>query len=272
VANPFRLVGAAAGTAYTARLSIASDTGTKSDVVITFNYTRAVVSQLFPHLVDQNEWQTDLKLINPSACLVSGTLVFHLDGGIPSVKIAGQGAVSSIPFEIPAGGSVTYRTVGFSKDPEFVQGWVEIVAPVQLSGQAVFRRQLANGKPYEASVPVTTPVPSFSLTYDSTQYDTSSPDRFITALAIVNPDSQPNRTIVAKVSCSFINSNSATPGVAVPLPSVLTLAAFEHLGVLPAFVGRGVATCTTGNPDQYVAVLGLNFLGVSGFSAIPTVE
>src|SRR5262249_23487817 len=86
------------------------------------------VSQIFPHLSDGTEWQTEFLLINTSPSAISVQLKFHLDGGVQTLPIEGMGPQSSISnIMIAPNGSALFRTVGSPQSP-LVTGWVEVVS------------------------------------------------------------------------------------------------------------------------------------------------
>jgi len=267
-ANPFKLIGATLNQRFTNSIKVIGSDGTSQDVVINFDYTKTVASQLFPHLADGDEWQTDFVLINTTACLASVDLLFHSDATgtllfAPTLPITSVGGVPGIrSISIPAGGSVQFRTLGARLTP-LVTGWVEIVAPVRIDGQAIFRRHAIDGKTYEGSVPVTFPVSNFSVAYDGTTFEGAT--RF-TAIALVNPDS----ANTAKVTCSdsitgktLFSTNNVPPNIHA-----------QGLFTLDS-TARGTAICNSTTPDglraQPVGALGLVALGLSAFSSLPII-
>jgi len=264
-ANPFKMFGAVVNQRYTNSIKVIGSDGTSQDVVINFDYTKPVASQLFPHLADGGEWQTDFILINNTSCPAPVDLLFHIDGtstllSAATLPITSVGGVPGIRgITVPAMGSMTFRTLGSSTTP-LVTGWVEIVAPLQISGQAVFRRH-AGGSVFEGSVPVTLPVASLSVAYDGTSFEGNT--RF-TAIALVNPDS----ANTAKVICS----DSVTGKVLFSTSNVAPNIHAQGLFSLDS-AARGTAICTSTTPDglraQPVGALGLLALGGSAFSSLP---
>jgi hypothetical protein len=271
-ANPFKLIGAKLGDVFTSTLPVVSIGGasTENDVMIKFTYSRRVASQIFPHIADAGlEWQTDFRLDNPTSCPVSVDLVFHLDSPAtrlsivpnpdhPEAHVSDTGITN---ITVPAMGFALFSTPGpLTPDLPLVSGWVEIVSPAQISGLAKFTRHAShNGQYYQGSVPLTLPVASFSLPYDSTQ-DSNTGFFFQTGLAIANPDS----TQIAQFTCTDDLARTVTVGP----PGGLN--GFGHfgqvLGALNTPARRGTVMCTSTSP---VGVLGLSFLGVDAFSSVP---
>jgi hypothetical protein len=265
-ADPFKLIGAVAGNHYTSTVPIQANSGGHSDLVIEFDYLRTGSTQLFPHLADGGEFQTDFLLVNPTSIPVCVDLKFHLDGNAPALPIISNGlgtitalGITGIP--LPPSGSALFQTVG-SPSAALVSGWVEIVSPVQLNGQAKFTRHAGDGKYYQGSVPVTLPKASFGVPYDTTK-DSNTGEFFISGLAVANPDSAQ--------SVQFTCTDSAT-GASVGIGPGGGLPGFGHfpqvLSVLSNPPRRGTLFCTATHP---VGVLGLSFAGSFAFSSVPII-
>jgi hypothetical protein len=265
-ADPFKLIGAVAGQTYTSTVPIRANSGGHSDLVINFDYSRTAATQLFPHLADGGEFQTDFLLVNPTSVPVCVDLKFHLDGNAPALPIISNGlgtitalGITGIP--LPPSGSALFQTVG-SPSAALVSGWVEIVSPVRLDGQAKFTRHAGDGKYYQGSVPVTLPSASFGVPYDTTK-DSNTGEFFISGLAVANPDSAQ--------SVQFTCTDSAT-GASVGIGPGGGLPGFGHfpqvLSVLSSPPRRGTLFCTASHP---VGVLGLSFAGAFAFSSVPII-
>jgi len=274
-ANPFKLIGAVAGQRYTSTVPIRANSGSHSDLVINFDYSRTAASQLFPHLADGGGFQTEFLLVNPTSIPVCVDLKFHLDGSatsLPIVPIASVGFTAITPTGItgiglPPSGSAIFRTTGSSPGAG-VSGWVEIISPVRLDGQAKFTRQPGDGKSYQGSVPVTVPVASFGVPYDTTK-DSTSGEFFVSGLAVANPDSAQ--------SVTFVCTDSVT-GTIVPIGPASGLLGFGHfpqvLSALSNPPRRGTLFCTASRPGGApapVGVLALSFLGNFAFSSVPII-
>ena len=272
-ANPFKLVGAVAGQTYTAVVGItgvASNTADRQDVTVKFIYFNPVVSQLFPHLADGDDWQTDFILTNTTFTNACVDLLFHMDGGASLSSSPGLpgltnvGGFLGIPniFLAANGGSAQFRTLGSTSfqnpnRPPLVTGWVEIRSQSQIpiTGQAIFRRRPTDGSTYEGSVPVIAPVATFSIAYDRTDFLGSTR---VTAIAIANPDP----TNLVSVTC--IDS-----AISAPVLTLNNLGVYSHTGGAFNLTNvpnpKGTVICNSTRP---IGVLGVLFLGPHGFSTL----
>jgi hypothetical protein len=256
-------------------LKVGSPTGAATEAMVTVNVNVTPllgVTQLFPHIADGNEWQTDFLLINPTPSAVTVQMKFHLDNGVPTLPIIGLGPVAGISnITIPPLGSALYRTAGFSNGA-IVSGWVEVTSAMPINGQALFRRHASDGKYYEGSVPLATPSQSFTLPFDGGTYpgNGAAPiTTFYTGLALANPDASTSAT----VACSAYDPNGAVLGnfQAVSVPALAHMAA--ELQATPPYMsvigtGRGILVC---NSNVAVGVLGLRFFGIDALSSLPVI-
>lgn len=274
-ANPFKLVGASQGQTFTSSIRIESSNGTRTDLMVTLNYTRQVASQVFAHIADGNDkastWRTDFVLTNPTGCDVTMDLIFHMDpdtgGVVPLVQLEGYtDPVSKVQnIAIPARGSVRYRTTGLSSNLLIV-GWAEVNSPVPLGGQAVYYRLAPDKTIYTAAVPVVPPTSQFTLTYDGTQFGATLTQ---TGIAIVNTDS----INAVSVACTYVSTTSdgVTTTSSFPIDSSTgfrILNGFVHTANTLSNLAMGTRGLLTCSGTQPVAPIGLVFLGPLGFSTI----
>jgi hypothetical protein len=232
------------------------------------------VNQFFTHIADGGQgdtWQTDFLLANTTTGDVTASLVFHLDnpGVALPISIPNLGTVPRVDnIIIPLNGSVLLRTGGSPLTP-LVTGWAEIDSAVPIMGQAVFRRHAPDGNYYEAAVPLTVAVSSFTLPYDGTSYVNSAGGvvaPFVTGLALANPF----QNSPAVVTCKAYDQN-ANPigGNNLQLAS---LAGFQHTSfvvqnTIPS-LGRnsGVLVCSSTQP---IGILDLRFFGTYALTSMP---
>jgi hypothetical protein len=226
----------------------------------------AVAAQLFPHIADGGEWQTEFLLTNETAAAVTGRLLFHLDGGVQGLPIVGLGTVPEIGgIAIPAHGSVLYRTTGLVSSP-VTSGWAELMFSAPLTGQALFRRHAGDGKYYEGAVPLVVPSRAFTIPFDGTPFTDGTP--IYSGLAVANA----NSTATATVTCSAYRDDGVQLGSGLQIAS---LAASSHTSAILQWspptqsvlgTGRGLLICTS---TAEIGVLGLRAFGNFAIASLP---
>ncbi len=227
----------------------------------------AVAQQLFPHLAEGGEWQTEFLLTNDGAAPVTADLMFHLDGGNNFLSIEGVGSVSKITnIQIPAHGSALYRTAGNASSAS-ITGWAALLATGPLTGQAIFRRHAGDGKYYEGAIPMTAPTESFTVPFDGSSFFGTP---FYTGLAIANADS----TKPATLTCSAYDSGGTLLGSNLQLA---TLAASAHMATILEWseptqsvlgTARGLLVC---NSSSAIGALGLRAYGAFAITSLPII-
>jgi hypothetical protein len=179
-------IGLAAGI-YSGTITITPDSGaaaTKIPVTLTIrdNHLR------IPQVADGNGWMTTIVLVNTDSDPAPYTLSFRNAYGSPvALPLQGIGTVSNYSDVIPVGGSRTIVTQGTSSN--LIQGWGEVVAAKSINGTAIFRQHAAGSVDTEGAVPLKSSSGNhFLVPFDNTQ-------GFVTAMAMLNPDSAQTATV-----------------------------------------------------------------------------
>ena len=178
--------GLAAGT-YSGTITITPDSGepaTNIPVTLTIrdNHLR------IPQVADGSGWKTTIVLVNTDSDPAPYTLSFRDAFGIPiALPLQGIGPVTSYSDVIPVGGSRTIETQGTASN--LIQGWGEVVAAKSINGTAIFRQHAAGSVDTEGAVPLKSSSGiHFLVPFDNTQ-------GFVTAMAMLNPDSARTATV-----------------------------------------------------------------------------
>ena len=178
--------GLAAGT-YSGTITITPDSGapaTNIPVTLTIrdNHLR------IPQVADGNGWKTTIVLVNTDSDPAPYTLSFRNAFGIPvAMPLQGIGTVTTYSDVIPVGGSRTIETQGTASN--LIQGWGEVVAAKSINGTAIFRQHAAGSVDTEGAVPLkSSSGKHFLVPFDNTQ-------GFVTAMAMLNPDSARTATV-----------------------------------------------------------------------------
>ena len=180
--------GLAAGT-YSGTITITPDSG---DPAINIPVTLTIRDNhlRIPQVADGNGWKTTIVLENTDSDPAPFTLSFRNAFGIPvAMPLQGIGPVTNYSDVIPVGGSRIIETPGNAGS--LIQGWGEVVASKSINGTAIFRQHAAGSVDTEGAVPLR---PSsgnhFLVPFDNTQ-------GFVTAMAMLNPDSARTATVNA---------------------------------------------------------------------------
>jgi hypothetical protein len=163
--------------------------------LFTLNFTISAPSQttshqIFPHIASDNQWHTDVFVLNTTSAAATFSLVFHTDTGAP-MPLVGSPPTSNVI--IAPGGMAFFRTSPATTPNE---GWAEVDSSAPLSGVVVYGRHGADGSYYEASAPLSSPYSSFTVPFDETVSPLGSP--FLNGFALTNADP----TDSAQINCT----------------------------------------------------------------------
>jgi hypothetical protein len=255
--------------AYSAMISIQSANSRPQFVNIPVTFTVSssglTLQQVFPHIASDNEWHTDIFVLNTSSTPATFSLVFHTDSGAP-LLLDGNPQINNVT--LPANGTTFFRTSPISTAND---GWAELDSNAPLSGVVVFGREPGDGSYYEASVPLSAPYSSFTVPFDETESPLESPQGtplpFIDGFAVTNTDPvNPTR-----ISCTAYDSIGNVLSSAL---QVGPLNALEHTEFLidqqfgPSLEGQqGTLSCQA---DTLVAAVELRAISSSpAVSSLP---
>jgi hypothetical protein len=203
--------------------------------LFTLNFTlsspgQPPTKQIFPHIASDNEWHTDVFVLNTSSTSATFSLVFHTDTGAP-MPLNGNPVTSNVI--LAPGGMAFFRTAPATGSNN---GWAELDSNVALTGVVVYGRHASNGSYYEASAPLSSPYASFTVPFDETVSPLGS--AFLNAFALANTD--PSNS--AQVTCTAY----ATGGNVLGGLQVGPLSPLQHTEFLlgSSFAGqRGTLVC-----------------------------
>jgi len=147
-------------------------------------------SQIFPHIASDSQWHSDIFVLNTNSTAAIFTLTFHTDTGAV-MPLDGNPQTSSVT--LPPNGLAFFRTSPATTPNE---GWAELDSSVALSGVVVYGLHSADGSYYEASAPLGSPYPSFTVPFDETVSPLGTP--FLDGFALTNAD--PNNS--AQINCT----------------------------------------------------------------------
>ena len=156
-------------------------------------------SQIFPHIASDNQWHTDIFVLNTNSTVIF-TLTFHTDTGAV-MPLDGNPQTSSVT--LPPNGLAFFRT---SPATTANEGWAELDSSVALSGVVVYGRHGADGSYYEASAPLSSPYSSFTVPFDETVSPLGSP--FLDGFALTNAD--PNNA--TQINCTAYGAGGSALG------------------------------------------------------------
>jgi hypothetical protein len=183
--SPYDAAGLANGT-YSAMISIQSVNSRPQfiNIPVTFTVVSSglTVQQVFPHIPSDNEWHSDIFVLNTNSTPATFSLVFHTDGGAP-LLLDGNPQINNVT--LPANGIAFFRTSPVTTSND---GWAELDSNAPLSGVVVFGRQPGDGSYYEASAPLSAPYSSFTVPFDETESPLGPPYTFIDGFAVTNTD------------------------------------------------------------------------------------
>ncbi len=167
------------------------------NIPVTFTVGSAAfaVQQVFPHIASDNEWHSDIFILNPSSSAVTFSLIFHTDTG---AAMALDGNPQTANVTLPGNGVAFFRTAATAVPND---GWAELDSSAAVSGVVVFGRQGTDGSYYEASAPLGLPYTTFTVPFDETQSPLGSP--FLNGFAVTNTD--PN--YLARITCTAYNAS-----------------------------------------------------------------
>ena len=157
-----------------------------SAALFTLNFTisapgqQQTSRQVFPHIASDNQWHTDIFVLNPNSTAATFSLIFHTDTGAP-MPLVGSSPASNVI--LAPGGMAFFRTSPATTPNE---GWAELDTSAPLSGVVVYGRHGADGSYYEASAPLSSPYSSFTVPFDETVSPLGSP--FLNGFALANSD------------------------------------------------------------------------------------
>ncbi len=262
--SPYDAASLANGT-YSAMIAIQSVNSRPQFINIPVTFTVAssglTVQQVFPHIASDNEWHTDIFVLNTSNAPATFSLVFHTDSGA-ALPLDGNPQINNVT--LPANGTAFFRT---SPAATSNNGWAELDSNAPLSGVVVFGREPGDGSYYEASVPLSTPYSSFTVPFDETVSPLGKPYTFIDGFAVTNTDP----TSGTRISCTAYNSIGNVLSSALPIGPLNPL---EHTEFLidqqfgPALAGQqGTLSCQA---DTLVAAVELRAISSSfAVSSLP---
>ena len=191
--------------------------------------------QIFPHIASDNQWHTDIFVLNTGSTQATFSLIFHTDTGL-AMPLSGNPPTSNVTL---APNSLAF----FRTSPATVanEGWAEVDSNAPVSGVAVFGRHGDDGHYYEASVPLSAPYQSFTVPFDETISPLGAP--FLNGFAVTNSDT----AATAQMTCTAYDSAGNLLGSNLP---VGPLGPLQHTEFLidqqfgPALSGRqGTITC-----------------------------
>lgn len=144
-----------------------------------------------PHVVDGAYWSTTITVVNLSSKVLNYDLVFMGDDGKPAqFDLIGIGKSSERSGQMPASGSITFRTSGTSSTLN--QGWAMlgiIGTDYGVGITAIFTHRVPGQPGYEAAALASDGVEGGAyLPYDNTS-------GYSAGVAILNPDSFLSSTI-----------------------------------------------------------------------------
>jgi hypothetical protein len=207
------------------------------NIPVTFTVGASTLTsfQMFPHVASDNQWHTDIFVLNTNSTATTFTLAFNTDSGAP-VPLDGNPQTSNVT--LPPNGVAFFRTSAAASPNN---GWAELDATAPMSGVAVFGRHGDDGRYYEASVQLSAPYQAFTVPFDETVSLLGTP--FLNGFAVTNSD--PNNT--AQMNCSAYASDGTSLGSGLPVGPLNPL---QHTAFLidqqfgAALAGqRGTLTC-----------------------------
>jgi hypothetical protein len=148
-------------------------------------------SQIFPHIASDNQWHTDIFVLNPNSTAANFSLVFHTDTAGAAMPLDGNPQTSNVA--LPPNGMAFFRT---SPATTSNNAWAELDSSAALTGVVVYGRHVTDGSYYEASAPLGLPYSSFTVPFDETMSPLGS--AFLDGFALANTDA----VNAAQVTCT----------------------------------------------------------------------
>jgi len=218
-------------------------------------------TQIFPHIAADNQWHTDIFVLNTNSAAATFRLTFHTDTGAV-MALDGQPQTSNVT--LPPNGLAFFRTSPATTPNE---GWAELDSSVPLSGVVVYGLHSGNGSYYEASAPLSSPYSSFTAPFDETASPLGSP--FLDGFAVTNSD--PNNA--TQINCTAYGTGGNALGSG---RQVGPLRPLEHTAFLidqefgSSLAGkRGTLACRASTP---VAAVELRAISASpAVSSLPVI-
>jgi hypothetical protein len=205
--------------------------------LFTLNFTLSAPTtrQIFPHIASDNQWHTDVFVLNTNKTSATFSLVFNTDTGAP-MPLDGSPVTSNVI--LAPGGMAFFRT---SPATSSNNGWAELDSSMALTGVVVYGRHASNGSYYEASAPLSSPYSSFTVPFDETVSPLGS--AFLNAFALANTDVSSS----TQVTCTAYGTDGSNLGGL----QVGPLSALQHTEFLlgSSFAGqRGTLVCQSTTP------------------------
>lgn len=234
-------------------------------VTFTVGSSGLTVEQVFPHIASDNQFHTDIFVMNTNDSAVTFSLVFHTDTGAPMTL---DGNPQTANVVLPANGVAFFRTAPVTVANE---GWAELDSSAPLSGVVVFGRAGTDGSYYEASAPLTAPYSSFSVPFDETTSPLGTSNPYLIGFAITNTDAASSN----RISCTAYDTagNALLSGL-----QIGPLAPLAHTEFLidqqfgPSLSGqRGTLACQANGPIAAVELRAISSSpAISSMPVIPS--
>ena len=156
------------------------------------------------HLAAGEGWTTTITVVNTTSFAEPVTVWFWADDGSAlTLNVTGLGAAPGFSFQLPPNGIGIASVTG---DPTRVQQGYATVVGRTVSGNAIFRWQVAGNPDFEASVPITATVEKSVFPFDNS-------NGFYMGIALVTTAEWRPRVTIRDASGNIITQTSA-PAVA----------------------------------------------------------
>jgi len=150
--------------------------------------------QIFPHVASDNQWHTDVFVLNANDFPVTFSFLPYTDTGA-ALPLDGNPPTTNLT--LAPNGSTFFRTSPASTANE---GWAALTTSAPLLGVAVYGRRGSDGSYYEASTPLTYAYGQFRVPFDETQSPLGVP--FENGFAVANTDPSQSATITCTAYAS----------------------------------------------------------------------
>ncbi len=232
--------------------------------------TTAIFAQVAAgHDPNAGEYSTTFTLLNAGGSTLTGNLILTANDGNPlTAAISGPGGfqttASSVPLDIPVGGTQFWTAAGLSPDTPLKTGWARVESTGgALAGVATFEVVTGNSLVAIAGV-----LPSNAAQYATIPIDNDDSAGRYTGYALANPGTDPVsiRMVLVRQDGTVVDPG---PLATINLDAGKQLAKFFHEGVpsLLAFQGSVVMIEQNGKKFSVVALV----QDQAFFTAIPVV-
>ncbi len=213
----------------------------------------------FPLIVSGGGWETDLVLTNPLLTQASGRVRFQDQAGSPlSFLLQGRPPLQFADFVIPPLSTIHLETHGLPTTID--SGWLQLIAPVGLTGHVSYRKRGPEDKWHEASTPLSAAVGS------RLQMQFDHQEERETGLAVANPGSD-NRVRLLLTARDLDGIEHAREQFELPPGGQLIVSLLQRY---PALAGRtGILEVQTEREDWRFVMIGLQFDANGSFRILP---